>query len=129
MPSIETAASMVEAARHSIESLTVDQAAEEIRGGARLVDVREREERLEDGSIPGAIHAARGLLEFQADPIGPRHRPEFDPDERVIVHSESGNRSALAAQALKRLGYRRVAHLEGGLKAWLAAGYAIVRDP
>jgi rhodanese-related sulfurtransferase len=78
--------------------------------------------------IPGAIHASRGLIEFQADPIGPCHRPEFDPDQRVIVHSETGNRSALAALALQRLGYRRVAHLEGGLKAWKAAGHPIVHE-
>ena len=91
------------------------------RGEAVLIDLREPEERAQNGAIPGAVHAPRGMLEFYADPTSPYHRPEFDPDRRVILHCASGGRSALAAAMLQQLGYARVAHLDGGLKAWKEA--------
>lgn len=50
------------------------------------------------------------------------HKPEFDPTRRVILHCASGGRSALAVHALRELGYANVAHLDGGFKAWQAAG-------
>jgi rhodanese-related sulfurtransferase len=72
-----------------------------------------------------AIHAPRGMLEFYADPTSAYHMPEFDPDKRVILHCASGGRSALAAVALRELGYARVAHLAPGLKGWVEAGLAV----
>ena len=47
---------------------------------------------------------------------------ELNPDQRVILHCASGGRSALAVLALRELGYTNVAHLDGGFKAWQAAG-------
>jgi len=118
-----TAAAMVTAARSRVEALSVDQVAGEIAAGrVLLVDVREPAERTSFGIIPGAVHAPRGMLEVYADPTSPYHHPEFDPDERVILHSGSGRRSALAAGTLQHLGYTRVAHLDGGFTAWIAAG-------
>jgi rhodanese-related sulfurtransferase len=118
-----TAAAMVAAAKQRVENLTVDQTAVELASAETLlVDLREPEERMQNGVIPGAVHAARGMLEFYADPTSPYHRPEFDPGRRVILHCASGGRSALAAAMLQQLGYARVAHLDGGLKAWHEAG-------
>ena len=118
-----TAAQMVADAKTRTESLTADQvAAERDAGDALVVDIRDADQRSADGSIPGAIHASRGMLEFYADPTSPYHRPEFDPNGRVILHCASGGRSALAADTLKALGYTNVAHLEGGFKAWKEAG-------
>ena len=68
--------------------------------------------------IKGSVHAPRGMLEFYADPSLPYHKPEFDPEKRIILHCASGGRSALAAQTLKQMGYPNVAHLDGGFKAW-----------
>ena len=117
-----TAAQLVQDARSGIENLTPDQvAAEAAAGKALLVDVRDAPERA-NGTIPGAIHASRGMLEFYADPSSPYHKAEFDPGKRVILHCASGGRSALAAQSLKSMGYANVAHLDGGFKAWQAAG-------
>ena len=62
------------------------------------------------------------MLEFYADPTSPYHRLEFDPARRTILYCASGGRSALAARTLRDLGYADVAHLDGGLKAWIAAG-------
>ncbi len=123
MTTATTAAAMVATAKAHIEALSPEQVAAELAGGeALLVDLRESEERTGSGVIPGAIHAPRGMLEFYADPTSPYYRPEFDPDRRVILHCASGGRSALAAGTLQELGYARVAHLDGGMKAWHEAG-------
>lgn len=117
-----TVAQLVHEARSGIENLTPDQVLAELAAGAAvLVDVRDAPERA-SGTIAGAVHASRGMLEFYADPASPLHKPELDPARRVILHCASGGRSALAARALQQLGYRNVAHLDGGFKAWVAAG-------
>lgn len=119
----KTASQLVQDAKSGIENLTPDQVAAEVAAGrALLVDVRDAPERSANGAIPGAVHASRGMLEFHADPSSPYHKPEFDPGKRVILHCASGGRSALAAQTLKAMGYADVAHLDGGFKAWQAAG-------
>ena len=126
----KTAAELVAEARQRIENLSVDEAAAELeRGDALLVDLREPGERAQHGAIPGAVHAPRGMLEFFADPTTPYHRPEFDPNRRVILHCASGGRSALAADTLKQLGYTDVAHLDGGFTAWKAAGQPVEEAP
>lgn len=118
-----TAAELVTEAKKRVENLTVDEAAEELEGeDALLVDIREPGERVENGSIAGAVEAPRGMLEFWADPTSPYHRDEFEPGRRIILHCASGGRSALAAATLQDLGYERVAHMDGGMKAWKEAG-------
>ena len=114
---------MVKEAKSHVVNLSPAQvAAEMAEGQAVLIDLREPDERLQNGAIPGAINAPRGMLEFYADPTTPYHRPEFDPAHRIIVHCLSGGRSALAADTLQKMGYTNVAHLDGGLKAWKEAG-------
>ena len=118
----KTAAELVQAAKAGIEGLTPDQVqAEMATGNVTLVDVRDAPE-LANGTIPGSVHASRGMLEFHADPSSPYHKPELDPESRVILHCASGGRSALAVQTLRELGYSNVAHLDGGFKAWQAEG-------
>ena len=119
----KTAAELVNEAKARVENLSVDQVVAELgRGDVVLVDVREQNERDEHGTIAGSVHAPRGMLEFFADPSSPYHRPEFDPNRRVILHCASGGRSALSADRLQQLGYVSVAHLDGGFTAWKAAG-------
>ena len=124
-PAPRTAAQMVAEARSRVENLTPEQVSDELARGALLVDLREPNERSENGTIPGAIHAPRGMLEFWADPSSPYHRAEFDPSRRVVLHCASGGRSALAADLLQQMGYRKVAHLEGGMKAWKESGQSV----
>src|ERR1700722_4878328 len=100
-----TAAEMVAEAKQKVRNLTVEETAREFdAGNATLVDVREPVERAQNGAIPGAVEAPRGMLEFWADPASPYHREEFDPQHRIILHCASGGRSALAAVALQDLG-------------------------
>jgi rhodanese-related sulfurtransferase len=119
----KTASQLVAEAKARVENLTAAQTAEELKRGALLVDLRESEERLRDGVIPGALHAPRGMLEFYADPKSSYHLAELDPSRRVILHCAAGGRSALAADTLRQLGYTNVAHLEGGITAWKKKGY------
>ena len=113
-----TISERVAEAKGKIENLTPEQVAEEIESGAVLVDLREPSEIDDSGTIEGAVHAPRGMLEFYADPTNPYHREEFDPSRRTILYCASGGRSALGAVALQDLGYTDVAHLDGGIKAW-----------
>jgi rhodanese-related sulfurtransferase len=122
----KTAAELVAAAKQRVVNLNVDDVAAEIESGDPLiVDIREPAERDENGSIPGAISAPRGMLEFYADPTSPYHRTEFDPNRRVILHCAAGGRSALAADTLQQMGYSDVAHLDGGFTAWKQAGQPV----
>lgn len=125
----KTAAHLVAEAKAQIETLAPEEVARELRRGhPLLVDVREPEERVENGVIRGAVHAPRGMLEFAADPTSAYHRAEFDPYRRTILYCATGARSALAAVALQTLGYARVAHLVGGLAAWREAGMDVDQE-
>jgi rhodanese-related sulfurtransferase len=119
-----SAVEMVAAARNAVEQLTVEEVLAELANpDVVLVDLREPEELASAGTIPGAVHVPRGMLEFRADPTSPYHDPALRPDRRVILHSATGGRSVLAAVTLARMGYRDVAHLEGGISAWIEAGH------
>lgn len=79
-----------------------------------LIDVREADE-WNAGHINGAIHIARGLLEFTIAEIVPnKHAP-------IIVQCASGGRSALCAQMLLKMGYTNVKNFEGGYTAYVDA--------
>ena len=95
--------------------------------GLLLLDIREIQERVDLGTIPGAKHAPRGMLEFWADPKSPYYRDWFQEEHRTVLFCAGGARSALAARALLDMGFRDVAHLEGGFKAWKDSG-ATVED-
>lgn len=121
----QTAAGLVAAAKARIENLTPDEVERELASGALLVDIREPEERIANGAIEGNVHAARGMLEFYADPTSAYHREEFDPEKRIVLYCASGGRSALAVEALQALGYRNIAHLDSGIKGWIEAGKTV----
>ncbi len=79
-----------------------------------LVDVREPSEHAGE-KIPGSI-----LLPLSK--FDPDHVP-FDADKLTVLYCRTGNRSAQAAQKLFAAGIDEVTHLEGGMSAWVQAGY------
>ena len=88
----------------------------------QIVDIRDIRE-LVDGTVVGAYHAPRGMLEFWVDPVSPYHKPLFaDETKEFILFCGAGWRSALAAKALQEMGMRNVAHIDGGYAAWVKAG-------
>lgn len=113
---------LVRLAKEQVENLTPEEVATELATGeVVLVDTRESSE-LADGVIPGALHAARGMLEFHADAGTRYHIKQLQPQSRVILYCAAGSRSALGAKSLKELGYGNVAHLDGGIAAWQQEG-------
>ena len=91
---MKTAAHLIAEAKARIENLSPAAVAVELESDdVLLVDLREAEER--QSSIPGAVHAPRGMLEFYADPTSAYYRSEFDPGRRTILYCASGGRSAL----------------------------------
>ncbi len=120
---IEPISNAVEAAKQHIENLSVEQLAKELQsdGELLLADIRELQERVDLGTIPGSKHVPRGMLEFWADPTSPYFRDYFREDLRTILFCAGGARSALAAKALQDMGFTNVAHLEPGFGGWQAA--------
>ncbi len=88
----------------------------------QLVDIRDIRELWRDGTIAGARHAPRGMLEFWVDPDSPYHREEFASGKKFIFYCAGGMRSALAAYTVQQMGLTPVAHMAGGYSAWVEAG-------
>jgi rhodanese-related sulfurtransferase len=78
--------------------------------GAALIDVREESE-YAAGHVPGAEHIGKGVIERD---IETRHP---DLDQPLFLYCGGGYRSALAADALQKMGYRHVVSVDGGWRA------------
>ena len=96
--------------------------------GVPVIDVREPAE-YAAGHVPGAASIPRGVLEFEVDghPAvnGTRDPALAHRDQPVVLYCRSGGRSALAAEALLRLGFAEPLSLAGGFMAWTAQGGAV----
>lgn len=79
-----------------------------------LVDVREESEFARDHAA-GSIHIGKGILERDVEGAYP------DPATCLVLYCGGGFRSALAADALKTMGYSDATSLAGGIRAWRAA--------
>ena len=94
------------------------------RGGAGggepplLLDVREGDA-FRAGHLTGARNIPRGELELRAD----RELP--DPTARIVAYCRFGKVSTLATHTLRTMGYTRAVALDGGLDAWVQAGYPL----
>ena len=123
-----TAKDLLDAANAAVPRVTPAEARAMIdKGDALVVDVRDPGEVASTGKVAGAINIPRGMIEFRADPATPYFDAHFNPTRTLIVYCASGGRSALAGQTLKTLGYTDVGHLDGGFKAWQAAGKPVER--
>lgn len=88
----------------------------------QLVDIRDIRE-LADGTVVGAFHAPRGMLEFWVDPASPYYKPIFgDESKEFILFCGAGWRSALTAKTLQDMGMANVAHIDGGYAEWVKQG-------
>lgn len=84
-----------------------------------LVDVRAPEE-WKEGVIAGAL-----LLDFHDDGFAKRIAA-VDREQPAYIYCAVGGRSHLAAVQLRKLGHQHVVELDGGIEAWLGAGYPVV---
>lgn len=89
----------------------------------QLVDIRDVRELEREGTVPGALHAPRGMLEFWVDPASPYYKPVFgDEDKEFVLFCGAGWRSALATKTLQDMGLNNVAHIDGGFAQWRQQG-------
>jgi len=112
---------IVAAAKTEVPSISPREAIALMEKGALVVDVRDPPELQASGKIKGAVNVSRGMLEFKADPKSPYHNPIFDPSKTCILYCASGGRSALAAKALREIGYVDTRNL-GAFKDWVESG-------
>jgi rhodanese-related sulfurtransferase len=117
---------LIEAARREIDEMNPEELLSlRDRGAATdicLIDVRDVREIERDGTIPGAFHCPRGMLEFWIDPASPYFKATFGENKRFVFYCALDWRSALATQTAQNMGLRNVAHLKGGFKAWKDLG-------
>jgi rhodanese-related sulfurtransferase len=83
-----------------------------------LIDVREDGEFAVDRAA-GARHIGRGVLERDVETLIP------DKNAPIVLYCGGGFRSALAADNLQKMGYTNVVSMDGGIRAWREAGFAI----
>jgi rhodanese-related sulfurtransferase len=109
-------ADLVDEARSRIPEVTASdvRAMQEAGTPVVLVDVRDQSE-VNLGFIPGALHISRGTLEGKIERAVAR-------DAKVVLYCSSGNRSLLAGDMLRQMGYRDVSSLAGGIRAWVEEG-------
>ena len=86
-----------------------------------IVDVRDHPEVSETGTVQGALHVSRGMLEFRADEASPYYDKAFSKDKTIVLFCASGGRSALCGQSLLNLGYVDVRNL-GAFADWRESG-------
>jgi rhodanese-related sulfurtransferase len=92
-------------------------------GEAILVDVRAGDVLARDGSIPGAIHHQRTVIEWRADPDCEwRDDRIADLDAPLILFCSQGYASSLAAQTLRQMGFTKATDMDGGFDAWKEHG-------
>lgn len=113
------------AARARLARLGPVQACEAVADGALLVDIRPHVQRLVEGEIPGAMIIERNVLEWRFDPASAARLPVASYDLHVIVFCSEGYTSSLAAASLQVLGVWRATDLDGGFRAWQAAGLPV----
>lgn len=89
-------------------------------GTVLLIDTREDNE-WAAGHAAGATHLAKGIIERDIETQVP------DKTTRIVLYCGGGFRSALAADALQKMGYTNVISLDGGWRAWQQAGLAVER--
>ena len=111
---------LVEGVRQNIRECGVETVKEKLAQKIECVvlDVREDHE-VEGGIIPGALHLGRGILERDVETKIP------DKATEIVLYCGVGYRSALAADSLQKMGYTNVWSMEGGMKAWKAAGFPL----
>ncbi|WP_027068910.1 molybdopterin-synthase adenylyltransferase MoeB [Novilysobacter defluvii] len=103
----------------AVEPISPEEARRRQQRGAVLVDVREPHERAA-GMAEGALGVS--LAELVQSPA--QHLPE--PGAEVLLICEGGARSHRCGEQLLQAGYRRVASVEGGTRAWAAGALPLV---
>jgi rhodanese-related sulfurtransferase len=115
-------------ARSRLARLAPEQAFAEFSAGATLIDIRPAAQRAAEGEVPGSVVIERNHLEWRLDPASEARLPWVTGyGLRPIVICSEGYTSSLAAAALQDLGVAAATDVDGGFRAWRAAGLPVAR--
>ncbi len=109
---------IVNEAKRAIEETTPEEVKKRLDAGAtfHFVDVREDSEWLA-GHAKGAVHLGKGIIERDIETAIP------DKSAEIVLYCGGGFRSALAGESLKKMGYKKVISMDGGIRRWRELGY------
>ena len=124
MPITKGFRQLVDQAMAEVTTYNVQQVRDRLADGRmQIVDIRDPRELERGGTLPGALLAPRGMLEFWVDPDSPYYKPVFgDESKEFVLFCGAGWRSALAAKTLQDMGMTNVAHMDGGFAEWVQQG-------
>ncbi|MBT2624170.1 sulfurtransferase TusA family protein [Bacillus sp. ISL-32] len=74
-----------------------------------ILDVREVEE-YEEAHIPGVVHIPLGEVEKRSS--------ELNIDDEIYIICHSGRRSEMAAQTMKKQGFKKLVNVVPGMRNW-----------
>ena len=126
---IKSSQSLVEEAQKSIETLSSSEVKtlydnREI----TLIDVRDIRELWKEGTIKNSKHIPRGMLEFWLDPESTYYQSNKIKElKKLVLFCALGWRSALATKSLVDMGFKNVAHVDGGFDALKKSGLEVVK--
>ena len=125
---IKSSQSLVEEALKSIETLSSSEAKSLYeKKEISLIDVRDIRELWKEGTIENSKHIPRGMLEFWLDPESSYYKANKIKDmKKMVLFCALGWRSALATKSLVDMGFKNVAHVDGGFESLKKSGIKIV---
>ena len=125
---IKSSQVLVEEAKKSIETLTSEEVKELVqKKEITLIDIRDIRELWKEGTVENSKHIPRGMLEFWLDPNSSYYQEnKIQGTKKMVLYCALGFRSALATKSLVDMGFKNVAHVEGGFDALKNSGLKIV---
>ena len=125
---IKSSQTLVEEAQKVIETLSVNDVKELAKNKEiTLIDVRDIRELWKEGTIENSKHIPRGMLEFWLDPDSSYYKAnKINEIKKMVLFCALGWRSALATKSLVDMGFKNVAHVEGGFDALKKGGFKVV---
>ena len=92
-----------------------------------LIDVRDIRELWKEGTVKNSKHIPRGMLEFWLDPESTYYKANKVQDiKKMVLFCALGLRSALATKSLMDMGFKNIAHVDGGFDALKRSGLKII---
>tara|TARA_B100000780_G_scaffold271254_1_gene231988 strand:+ start:166 stop:564 length:399 start_codon:yes stop_codon:yes gene_type:complete len=127
---IKSSQDLVNAANQLIETLDTVKVKSMIDNNeCLLIDVRDIRELWKEGRVKNSKHIPRGMLEFWLDPQSSYFKEnKFDLNKKIVLFCALGMRSALATKSLVDMGFKNVAHVNGGFDALKECGLEIVTE-
>ena len=125
---IKTIQNLVSEAMSKIKTIDADEAYQMVQNkNCNLIDIRESIELENTGSVEGASHIPRGMLEVYLDPNSPVFQNgQIDKNKEFVLFCAGGVRSALAVKSLKDMGYQKVSHIDGGFGSIARSKFKII---